>query len=249
MKKLILIGFLTIFMACSLVSAFSQENKAHETNPPQLKKEIVKLKYIKYNDISMLIQNYLSRDGRIFSSLKKEIISISDTPENVEKILAVIKEIDIKPVDLLFTVQLVLGSEIGEEKLDESLKNDPIFKELSSFLKYKSYSLLDTSLIRALENKLSEIRLGKNAEFYLRLMPKYIKEEKADNFQVELDLRQEIKLINPEKVGVGGTSSETRTLIVSNLMMKSGEKTVVGVSKMDGGDKALIFIISGKVVK
>jgi hypothetical protein len=31
--------------------------------------------------------------------------------------------------------------------------------------------------------------------------------------------------------------------------MKSGEKTVVGVSKMDGGDKALILIISGKILR
>ncbi len=35
----------------------------------------------------------------------------------------------------------------------------------------------------------------------------------------------------------------------STLTMKSGEKTVVGVSKMSDSDKGLILIISGKVVK
>ena len=34
-----------------------------------------------------------------------------------------------------------------------------------------------------------------------------------------------------------------------SLTFKSGEKTVVGVSKMDGGDKGLILIISGKEIK
>jgi len=248
MKKLSLIVLITAFLFIWLAPVFSEE-KAQENKPSELKKEIYKLKYIKYNDIMMLVQNYLSREGRIFWAADSRIISISDVPENVEKILAIIKEIDTKPADLLFTVQLLLGSETGEEKLDEYLKNDPIVKELTSFLKYKNYSLLDTSLIRALDDKQSEIRLGKNAEFTFSLRPKYIREEKGDFFQVEVELNQEIKLSNPEKVGDRLTVSYTRQLIESNLTLKHGEKTVVGVSKMDGGDKALILIISGKIIK
>jgi hypothetical protein len=38
------------------------------------------------------------------------------------------------------------------------------------------------------------------------------------------------------------------TLIETQLTMKSGEKTVVGVSKLNGGDKGLILILSGKVI-
>ncbi len=33
------------------------------------------------------------------------------------------------------------------------------------------------------------------------------------------------------------------------MTIKSGEKTVVGVSKLDGGDKGLILILSAKVIK
>jgi hypothetical protein len=38
------------------------------------------------------------------------------------------------------------------------------------------------------------------------------------------------------------------TLIESALNIKSGDRTVVGVSKLDGGDKGLILIISAKIV-
>jgi hypothetical protein len=38
------------------------------------------------------------------------------------------------------------------------------------------------------------------------------------------------------------------TLIETSLNIKSGDRTVVGVSKLDGGDKGLILIISGKIV-
>jgi len=42
--------------------------------------------------------------------------------------------------------------------------------------------------------------------------------------------------------------SSSTSVVQTTLTMKSGEKTVVGVSKMDGGDKGLILIISGKVI-
>ena len=72
------------------------------------------------------------------------ILSVSDTPENVEKILAAIREIDVKPADVLFTVQLVLGSE-SDAATDAELQNDPIIKELRKLLRYKGYTLLDSS--------------------------------------------------------------------------------------------------------
>ncbi len=43
--------------------------------------------------------------------------------------------------------------------------------------------------------------------------------------------------------------NEVRDLISTTFTLKSGDKTVVGVSKMDGGDIGLILIISGKVIK
>jgi hypothetical protein len=41
---------------------------------------------------------------------------------------------------------------------------------------------------------------------------------------------------------------DSQTLIESNLTMKSGDKTVVGVSRTAGGEKGLILIISAKLI-
>jgi hypothetical protein len=39
------------------------------------------------------------------------------------------------------------------------------------------------------------------------------------------------------------------TLLTSCFTMKSGDKKVAGVSELDGGDKGLILIITGKIVR
>jgi len=42
--------------------------------------------------------------------------------------------------------------------------------------------------------------------------------------------------------------SISRELLRSHLNLKSGERAVVGVSRLDGGEKGLILIVSGKVI-
>lgn len=242
MKKFFLISLLPV-----LFSFLCQAETPQDSKSP-LRKELVKINYVQWHEIQNLLEAYLSKEGRLFWSQGQGYISISDHTENVEKILAVIKEVDVRPVDLQFFIELILGSESGEEKIDASLKDDPIVKELKSLLRYKNFSLLDSSMVRAVPREGSRITLGRDGELRLELRPVYIKEEKEEIIQLEAHLSKRGDVIL--QVGEGGQQSrEWMTLLTSNLTMKPGEKTVVGVSKMDGGDKGLILIISGKVVK
>lgn len=238
MKKWLWVVALLTFFLFALSMGFSQESK------PKMRQEIVKLKYIDKSEILNVLYTFVSRDGRISPSPQAGLITISDYSENVEKIMAVIRELDVKPADLLFTIQLVLGSQSGEEATDAALRDDPTIRELSTLLKFKSFSLLDTSLVRAIDREDSQVTMGKNAELRLDLRPIYIKDENEDRIQVETRLQKMGALVATGE----NTRREWTSLVSSNFSMKSGEKTVVGVSKMDGGDKALILIISGKVI-
>jgi hypothetical protein len=241
MKKTILIT-LAIFLFLA-----SSSLPAQEASRPSMREEVVTLNYIHTSDIQGILMPFLSREGRINWSPNQAILSIKDYPENVEKILAFIKKIDVKPVDLAFTIQLILASASEDVKTDESLAGDPILKELKSFLRYKNFTLLDTSLIRAVDRQRSQVTLGtKETEFILNLEPAYVLEEKGELLRVNVELVQRAGLIKAEG---GADRVYQKTLIGSDLYLKPGEKTVVGVSKMDGGDKGLILIISGKVVK
>jgi hypothetical protein len=242
MKKVFLAGLILVALVFSARYGFSQE----KTPQPQLRKEIVKLNYLDASEVQQLLRPYFSREGQVsWSPDKMDLIVISDHAEIVEKILSIIKEIDIKPVDILFTVQLVLGAETGDGKSDEDLKNDPIIKELSNLLRYKVFTLLDTNFIRTVDRKSARLGLGKNADFHLDIYPRYAKQDKEEIVQIDVNL-EGTSWVNPSP---GAAQKETKNLIRTTLTLKSGDKTVVGVSKMDGGDKGLILIISGKVIK
>jgi hypothetical protein len=205
------------------------------------------LKYVTAGRIEQLLRPYLSREGHISRMPNERAMVISDRPENIEKALQVIKQMDIKPADILFTVQLVLGAETGEPG-KESMTNDPIIRELKNLLKYKAYTLLDASLVRAMDDENSEVRLGEKADFELRLRPKVIKDEKTSLIQTAVRLRQ-IRIAGmPPNATSAKPEYITTDLIGTTLNIKPGDKTVVGVSKLDGDGKGLILIISGKIV-
>ena len=247
MKKGILAIVILAFALGIVLPAFAEDGiQDQKTETKALRKEIVKLKYVRAQDISSLLRTYVSRDGYIQSNPSlPSVLAIGDTPENVEKILAVVKELDVKPADVLFTVQLVLGTAGETDKGTEPMPgSDPIIKELRSLLKYNAYSLMDTSVMRTLDSQDSLARLGEKADFQLWLKPKVIKDEKASFIQTEIRLTRIILAGSYQ----GKPEYITTELIGTTLNIKSGDKTVVGVSKLDGGDKGLILIISAKII-
>lgn len=251
MKKGILGAVILAFALAVVVPAFAED--APQEKPAakaSLKTQVIQLKYREAGWTQPLLRPFLSEVGRItFSQMTDKMLVVSDYAENVDKVLQAVKQIDLKPADILLTVQLILGSET-EEKGTEVVPNDPVIRELRNLLKYKSYSLLDTSLIRAMDNADSEVRMGEKADFEFWVRPKVSKDEKSSLIQMEVRLRQ-IRLAPGMPPNATSAKAEyiTTDLIGTTLNIKPGDKTVVGVSKLDGGGKGLILIISGKIVE
>lgn len=249
MKKGILAFIVLAFAFAVAVPAFAEDatQEAKPATKPAMKTELIRLKYYTYGSMAGIMRALLSRDGQYLPGPESKIMFVTDYPENIAKVLQAIREVDVKPADLQFTVQLILGSE-AEEKGGDAAPNDPVMRELKNLLKYKSYSLLDTSLIRAMDNADSQVRMGEKAEFEFYVKPKVIKDEKGSLIQMEVRLRQTV----PRYADASSSAKVeyiTTELIGTTLNLKPGEKTVVGVSKLDGGGKGLILIISGKIVE
>jgi len=241
MKKTLRIGLLLAVSLVLVGAGFGQDNR------PKIRQEIVKLKYIDKEEILNVLYTFLSNTGKISPSPRSGLLTVSDTPENVEKILEVIRELDVKPADIQFTIQLILASaEADPGKSAEFITDDPLIKELRSLLNFRFFYPLDSSYIRALDREYSEVTMGREAELRLALRPKHIKEDKEDLIQVETRLHKLVPVHDTQAAAQNPYTSVT--LLTSNFTMKSGEKTVVGVSKLDGGDKGLILIITGKII-
>jgi hypothetical protein len=228
---------------------------------PEVKKEFVKLKYVDADEVRKVLLSFQSRYGRITANDDLNVITIQDTPEIIDKMLLLIKKLDVKPVDILITVDLILGS-MGSDEISEllelsgkkpsksKLESDPLVKELKSVLGYTDYHRIDSSFIRMQDSKYSDLKLGGyGLDLRLMLEPRYVREEKGDTFQLELRLVQHTSVGVSSGAGVRERKDKSVVLIGTTLTVKSGERTVVGVSKLDGGDKALILILSGKLIK
>ncbi|NIM58144.1 MAG: hypothetical protein GTO16_04270 [Candidatus Aminicenantes bacterium] len=251
MKKSI--GILCVFFL--LIGITFSLYALEEERKPELKKEFVKLKYVEADEVHKVLRSFQSQYGRITSNDDLNIITVQDTPEIVDKMLSLIKEIDVKPVDILITLDLILGSMDSVEIPDllegkqskKTLESDPIIKELKNILGYSQYYKIDSSFLRIQDDSYSEVKLGgHDLDLRLRLEPHYVKEDKGDTFRLELRLIQHFIGIKTERIE---RKEREIVLIGTTLTVKSGERTVVGVSKLDGGNRALILILSGKVIK
>jgi hypothetical protein len=248
MKKSTGISLVFLLLFGTTLSVQASEDQLKN---PELRKELVKLKYIKARQVQPLLTGYQSEYGRIRIEAGLNIVTIQDTPEIVERMLSVIKTIDVKPVDILFTVELIVGSfeaanVVGKKVSDKGLESDPLMKEMQRVMRFKTLNKIGSAMMRVQDNRYSGQRIGGSGlEFRLELTPRYVREEKGDTFQVNIDLQHD-RVIN-----VGGVDQTEKNvqLIATAFTLRSGEKTIVGVSKLDGGDKALILVISGKVIK
>jgi hypothetical protein len=256
-KKKLLVLLISVFCLALAAAAFAADREDSQAKPePPLRKEMVKLKYVQAEDAKQLLLAYRSmpKPGVLMGATvqaakdanQNEIIVLSDTPEVVEKMLALIKEIDVKPAEMQFMVQIVMGSEAAEEKSDETLKNDPVIRELRGVLKYKSFVALDGTVLRVIEGSRAEAKVGTKGEYALRLIPKLIRDGASEVIKTDIEFYRPVWA--PMAPNQQGPQMINNDLVRTTLMLKPGEKTVVGVSKSDA-DKGLILIISGKVTK
>ncbi len=248
MKKIAV--FLLVCFVLTGISFGLQQN----IEKPKLQNVIVEVNYIDANRAIGLLRQYMSRYGKINQIRGTNKVVIEDTPELVEKILAILKDVDVKPFDLQFNIDLLFGTtdENAKTNLVREKKNELVLKELQNLLKYKSFTTLDSSILKVQDNHRSSHRIGgKGINLKLELNPHYIQSDNRDTFQVDLRLSQ-YQGFTPDG------NERTLTLIDTTLTLKSGEKQVVGVSKLsyvprtaasEEEDTALILILSGKVLK
>jgi hypothetical protein len=103
--------------------------------------------------------------------------------------------------------------------------------ELKNLLKYDRYALLDSAIVRGIENKELTVTLAGNMEGELEF--DFDGQTSAMSVRVEISHRPMVHSV---------------TLLETETRVKSGETVVLGASRMKGGGNSLIVLLTAKLL-
>lgn len=237
MKKILTLLLVVCFLP-GIAGHWNLYSKSDEKKQT-LQTVVKRLSYLDVHSAYGIIKSYTSPRGTVKPVRESNSLIIRDTPDKVKELVNILEVIDIKPVDLQFTIDLILGSKIPApaSKMDKALMSDPLIKELKTLLRYNSFKSLDTTIMKVQDKARSSHRIGDN--LLLKMEPQVTRE---GDIQLELELSR-FRGIDKDGHEINIELFETR------LSIKNKERTVVGVSKLNGNDKALILIIAANILK
>ncbi len=170
-----------------------------------------------------------------------------------EKIARALAREDASPRTQNFQFLLLAAStKGGSTGLEVPANAQKALNDLKGFLPFKSYELLDTAWVRATQGDGIQARLvgrqGAQYELELRFRNAGTQEDRSlfvDGFVLKAEHFQPPALANGEKPA----PRPGRRLIDTSFGLKEGETIVVGTSKIDGGDEALVLLLTAMPVQ
>jgi hypothetical protein len=177
-----------------------------------------------------------------------EVLADSATHERIARALV---KADSMPRTQVFQVVLLSASgKAGAAAPELSPSAQKALSDLRNFLPYKSYEVLDTAWIRSTQDDLAEGRVVGLRGIPYRMQLRFRVTGAAEEGQLFLDgfrLTQEAG--TPEPPGKEGSGPSfaprpARDLISTSFGLKVGETIVVGASKVDGAEDALVVLLT-----
>ncbi len=242
MKKqiILVLTLITLFLFGALMmEASAPQDSSAAKKQGETKMVTLRLNYIDAMDAVSAVRPYGSHLGKVKAVRHNNTIIIEDVPAVVDKIVAILAVIDTRPVDLRFNVDLILCSHVpgGKGQSDEVIKNDPLMEELKTLLKYNTFNLLDSTIVKVQDKSKSTHKIREDLSLVLEPQVVLKKEGKEYGIQVYVELYQSVSKEGKQRI------------FRTSLSLKAKERTVVGVSKLNGNDKGLILVLSGQIVQ
>jgi hypothetical protein len=175
-----------------------------------------------------------------------EVRSDSATHERIARALA---KADAAPLTQSFQLLLLAAStHKGAGEPDVPASAQKALADLRGFLPYKDYKLLDSTWLRATQDRATEGRVvGRGDQGYtvkLRFRTTGSDQMFLDHFELD----EELMMPRPDSAAKKGEPAAAphapRDLISTSFSLKKGETIVVGTSKIDGSEEALVVLLT-----
>jgi hypothetical protein len=161
-----------------------------------------------------------------------------------EKIARALAREDAAPRTQVFQI-LLLEAGAGPAQAPPELPADAAraLADLQGFLPYTSYRLLDSVWVRATRGVRARLVAGGGASLETTLEFRRVGDSSADRLFVDaFRLREEGD--SPALVNAKGERRGPRMLLDTSFELAVGETIVVGTSRIDGADQALVILLT-----
>jgi len=178
------------------------------------------------------------------SSLKG-ILEVRSDAATHERIVRVLAKADAAPLTQSFQLLLLAAStHKGAGEPDVPASAQKALSDLRGFLPYKDYKLLDSTWLRATQDRPTEGRVVGRGDQGYAVKLRFRTTGSDQMFLDHFELNEELMTARPTAEGKKSDVHVPRDLISTSFSLKKGETIVVGTSKLDGSEEALVVLLT-----
>ncbi len=177
-----------------------------------------------------------------YSQQGRSWFTYTTTPAMQDRIAALLKERDVATPTLSFRVVLLLADGTARPAPSLPAGERAALEDLQKLFPYKGYRILDTGAIRSSSE--AQLNMGGDQGYVAQM--KIARNEGGKGPRLEIG---RFRLMRLPSAGAGnGEDKEHRAtdLIETSFSMDIGETVVVGTSRLDGDDQALIVLLTAE---
>ncbi len=209
----------------------------------ELQRELVHLNHIRPRDAERVLHAFCSKYGSLDSNESLGTLTIVDQPALVEKMLEVLAEIDVPRTGWAFRIQLITAvDDPGQADDFSALERMPdVADELRALFQYNVWQELDSSVVKVTDGSEAELRMGGEQGLRVQIEP---------HARGEGTVEVKFHLYRPRILTAGDQTTHLQdTVVATTFETRPGDTTVVGASKLNGDDRALITIVQTEPVE
>ena len=192
------------------------------------------VKFKKVGEIASIVNGLLGEKGSVTLQPGLHTIIVQDTEKSLRQIEMAIAAFDTPPPSVEITVKLVRATKNSAEPgVSEEIRN---MARLGEVLRFNQYTLMDGGVIETQEGQNSVLLLAK--DYQLRFFPDVIQEGNGIIRLKDFELRKR----------TGGKKKDLFTTLISiTVNLRNAETLVLGASRFEDSDQALLVILLGKI--
>jgi hypothetical protein len=226
-----------LLMLIALLALPASIARAERNEQPELRHELVHLIHIAPQDAEHALRPFAGRWGRLEANRSLGTLTIVDEPALVQKMLDVLAQIDVPRSSWQFRILLLQASEEGLDavELGPLAEYPDVAREIGDLFRFDRFVELDSSFVTVMDGNHTSLRVGGTEGFTVDLAP-----QGRGEGRVEVA----IHLYRPRTHVSGAEVTELRdTIVATHFETSPGQTTIVGASRLDGDDRALITIV------